>query len=278
MNWIEVIRLPISQDLSGLSRFLQARGLVHRISEDRGEQVVAVQDPDAVAPLSRLIDDYLRGEVELPESPAPVAARRDTLSPLETPVTLVFIVLSLLGCLLVETRIGQPWLSLFTFQSFGRYGFEPLSQGIFAGEVWRLVTPAFIHFGFFHLLFNSLWLWDLGRRLELGLGRGHYIIFVLGTAMASNVSQYWWSGPAMFGGMSGVVFALVGFIWIRQRYDHHPLWAVPKAIIGFMLFWLVLCMTGLVDYFIGGSVANAAHLGGLIAGMLWGWFSVRRGR
>lgn len=74
----------------------------------------------------------------------------------------------------------------------------------------------------------------------------------------------------MFGGMSGVVYALVGFIWIRHKIAPHPLFAVAPGIIGFMLFWLVFCMTGIVDVFIDGSVANAAHLGGLISGMLLG--------
>lgn len=279
MNWIEVRRLPLDQNLSALSRFLQARGLHHRITEERGEQVVAVQDPAAVEPLGRMIDEFLGGGIELPEE-APVAttARSDTIQPWETPMTLLFIILSVIGCLVVETAAGREWLPWFTFQSFSRYEFVPISEGIFAGEIWRLVTPAFLHFGFFHLLFNSLWLWDLGRRLEFGLGRWHYVAFVLGTAAASNVSQYMWSGSAMFGGMSGVVFALVGFIWVRQRFDKHPLYAVPKAIIGFMLVWLVVCMTGLVDYFIGGSVANAAHVGGLVAGMLWAYVVTPRNR
>src|SRR5690606_25800074 len=125
---------------------------------------------------------------------------------------------------------------------------------------WRLLTPAFLHFGFFHLLFNSLWMWDLGRRLELGLGWKHYLLFVLCSAVTANLTQYMWGGSALFGGMSGVVYALVGFIWLRQRFDASPVFAVPKSIIAFMLVWLVLCMTGVVDYFIAGSVANAAHV------------------
>jgi len=279
LSWIDVTRLPLDQDLSALSRYLNERGLVHRISESRGEQVVAVQDPEAVEPLQRLIEEFLRGDVVLP-GPHPAAQERhsNTLSPWMTPVTLVLIALSVVGCLLVEMEAGRRWLPWFTFQGFGRYEFVPISEGILAGEIWRLVTPAFLHFGFFHLLFNSLWMWDLGRRLELGLGRWHYLAFVLVTAAAANISQYWWTGSAMFGGMSGVVFALVGFVWIRQRYDANPIYAVPRALIAFMLVWMLLCMTGLIDYFIGGSVANAAHLGGLIAGMVWAFASVKIAR
>lgn len=270
MTWIPVKRLPLDQDLSRLARFLRERGLEHRITEEQGEQLVAVRDPAAVEPLAQLIDDFLAGSVELPEHAPPPPAPATTLSPWHTPVTLTLIALSVVGCLLVETEVGQQWAPWFTFQGFGLYDFVPLSEGILAGEIWRLVTPAFLHFGFFHLLFNSLWMWDLGRRAELGLGMGHYLVFFVVTAIASNLAQYLWGGPSLFGGMSGVVYALVGFIWLRQRFDANPLYAVHKAIIAFMLFWLVLCMSGVVDYFIAGSVANAAHIGGLVAGMIWG--------
>lgn len=275
MTWITVKRLPLDVDLSHLTRALNR--LEHRITEDRGEQVIEVRDPAVVDELSQLIDEYLAGTVRLPEDvPSPPAT--PMLSPWQTPVTLLLIALSVVGCLLVETEIGHAFLPWFTFLGFGTYEFKSLSEGILAGEIWRLVTPAFLHFGFFHLLFNSLWLWDLGRRLELGLGARHYLAFVLMTAVAANIAQFWWSGSALFGGMSGVVYALVGFVWMRQRFDSNPLFAVPRAIIAFMLFWLVLCMSGVVDYFIAGSIANAAHLGGLAAGMLWGVVTAPKGR
>jgi GlpG protein len=70
--------------------------------------------------------------------------------------------------------------------------------------------------------------------------------------------------------MSGVVYALLGFVMVSHKLSPHPLTAVPAGVIGFMLFWLVLCMTGAIDIFLGGGgVANAAHLGGLIAGCLF---------
>jgi len=273
VDWIVVTRLPVEKDLAPLSHFLRQRGLEHRIVEEQEAQVVAVRDPAAVEPLARMIDEFLAGHIELPlESPPPAPVSRG-LSPWRTPVTLLLIGLSILGGLLVKIDIDHAWVPWFTFQGYGLYEFAPLGEGIFAGQIWRLLTPAFLHFGFFHLLFNSLWMWDLGRRLELGLGWKQYLWFVLVTAVAANVAQFWWGGPALFGGMSGVVYALVGFIWLRQYFDSSPVFAVPKSIIAFMLVWLVLCMTGVVDYFIAGSVANAAHVGGLVAGMIWGAFS-----
>ena len=101
------------------------------------------------------------------------------------------------------------------------------------------------------------------------MGRSHFITFFLITAVASNAAQYLWEPSPFFGGMSGVVYALVGFIAVRQRLVPHPLMAVSSALLGFMLLWLVLCMSGVVDYFMSGSVANAAHVGGLVAGALY---------
>jgi GlpG protein len=188
---------------------------------------------------------------------------------LQTPVVAFLLVMSILGALITSNQWGNAYFHLFTFQ-------DSLKQGEFLQKQWwRLITPIFLHFGLFHVLFNSLWMWDLGRKLELMQGKLNFIFFVVSTAIFSNYAQYYWTGTSNFGGMSGVVYALVGFIAVRQRLAPHPLLQVPNAIIGFMLFWLVLCMTGVVDYFIAGSVANAAHLGGFIAGAVYAFLSLQ---
>ncbi len=270
MNWIAVKYFPLDQDLSALSRYLRERGLEHRISEENGQQCLAVVDAAVIPALQDFLCQYVDGQVDLQSAvSADTSAepREPTLveQALHVPVVLMLIVLSGLGALV----IGTPLASYFSFQDYNDTHFRPLAESLARGEIWRLLTPAFLHFGILHVLFNSLWMWDLGRRLELFLGRWHFLLFFVITAVASNIAQYLWSGSAMFGGMSGVVYALVGFIAVRQRLAPHPLVAVPPALIGFMLFFLVLCMTGAVDYFIAGSVANAAHLGGLIAGGIY---------
>lgn len=274
-NWIAVKHLPLDQDLSELTRFLQRRGLNFRVSEESGRQVIAVQDPQLVEPLDQLIDDFLRGDMQLPTEDS--AAETMETQPRDipfwmTPITLVLIIFSGIGALLTHTETGQVWAMRFLLLDVAPdlRSFMSLDDTLASGQLWRLITPAFLHFGLFHVLFNSLWMWDLGRRLELGLGKGRYVLFFVITAIVANLTQYFWESSPWFGGMSGVVYALVGFLWIRQRLAPHPLFAVPASIIGFMLFWLVLCMTGIVDQFIDGSVANAAHLGGLVAGMLLG--------
>ena len=275
LNWIAVRHLPLDQDLSELTRFLEHRGLPFRVSEEDGQQVVAVQDPQLVEPLGQLVDGFLRGEVQLPAEDSAIEQTEPQPRGIPfwmTPITLVLILLSGVGALLIYTETGQVWARWFLLLDVAPdlRSFMSLNETLAGGQVWRLVTPAFLHFGLFHFLFNSLWMWDFGRRLELGLGKGWYLLFFVITAIAANLTQYFWEASPWFGGMSGVVYALLGFLWIRQQLAPHPLFAVRASIIGFMLFWLVLCMTGIVDQFIDGSVANAAHLGGLIAGMILG--------
>lgn len=274
MNWITVKYFPLDQDVSALSGYLRERGLQHRITEENGQQCLAVVDAAVIPALQEFLDQYLQGQVELhPASRVntPPVQNGPTLlaQAAQVPIVIGLIILSGLGALLIESNLATSWIHYFTFQDFAGNTFIPLGDSLARGEIWRLLTPAFLHFGIFHVLFNSLWMWDLGRRLEFFLGRWHFLLFFVLTAGASNIAQYLWSGSSNFGGMSGVVYALVGFIAVRQRLAPHPLMTVPPALIGFMLFWLVLCMTGAVDYFIAGSVANAAHVGGLVAGAVY---------
>lgn len=272
MNWIAVKSFPLEQDLRELSNYLRARGLQHRITEEQDHQCLWVADEALVPALQDFLTQYSCGSIT-PGSlsqgarPGPVGPPSLVKQAMQVPVVACLILLSALGAFLVSSN--SHFLQWLTFQEFSTIRIIPLADSLAAGEVWRLLTPVFLHFGIFHVLFNSLWVWDLGRRLEYLMGSWSFLLFVLVTGVVSNLAQYWWSGSPNFGGMSGVVYALVGFIALRQRLAPHPLVAVPPALIGFMLFWLVLCMTGVVDYFIDGGVANAAHLGGLVAGALY---------
>lgn len=129
-----------------------------------------------------------------------------------TPVTAWLIFMSGIGAILTSNDWGLTYIHFLSFQDFTDTHYIPLSDSLSRGEIWRFFTPVFLHFGLFHFLFNSLWMWDLGRRLELLLGRWHFLFFIVITGIISNYAQYYWSNESLFGGMSGVVYALVGFI------------------------------------------------------------------
>ncbi|MDE2430512.1 MAG: rhomboid family intramembrane serine protease, partial [Burkholderiales bacterium] len=83
---------------------------------------------------------------------------------------------------------------------------------------------------------------------------------------ASNLAQYQMTHSQFFGGMSGVLYGMFGYIWIRGRYDAHFSEDLQKNTIAMMLAWFVLCWTGLL-----GHIANWAHTAGLVAGIAWAY-------
>ena len=145
------------------------------------------------------------------------------------------------------------------------------SAGLFPevrqGEIWRLFTPVLIHFGIAHLLFDMLWLFQLGSLIEALQGRLRLALLVGVIAVLSNVAQYLARGP-MFGGMSGVVYGLFGYVWMKARFDPTSGYFIDQRIVILMTIWFVVCFTGVV-----GPIANYSHAGGLVIGVLWGWLS-----
>jgi GlpG protein len=139
------------------------------------------------------------------------------------------------------------------------------------GQVWRLFTPIIIHFGLIHIIFNMLWLKDLGTLIERKQGIVFFLALVLSFALFSNLGQYMWGGPG-FGGMSGVVYGLFGYLWIRGNWDPNFGIRVPQQIVVMMVIWFFICWLGFL------RIANMAHTVGLVLGMLVGYVASGRWR
>ena len=172
------------------------------------------------------------------------------------PLTLVVII----ACLAIYAldAIGLP--------IFDELAFHPTLAQFTDWQAWRYVTPAFIHFSVLHLVFNLLWWWYLGGQIEQRLGSGKLFILLLVGAALPNIAEFFVSGPR-FGGLSGVVYALLGYSWMRARLQPACGLTMPPALMGFMLIWLVL---GFFDM-LGTPTANMAHLVGLLVGLAQGW-------
>jgi GlpG protein len=110
----------------------------------------------------------------------------------------------------------------------------------------------------------------LGEKIENFSGSSHLLLVVIISGAASNFIQYLWSGSIYFGGMSGVVYALLGYLWVASKIIKSDLIALPPGIFGFMIGWLIFCMTPIIPFIFGSGIANAAHLGGLIIGIFLG--------
>ena len=115
-----------------------------------------------------------------------------------------------------------------------------------------------------------IWLYQLGVTIETVENSKKLLLLVLVVGALSNTAEYVVS-PRTFGGMSGVIYGLLGYIWGKGRWEMGSPYHIDKGTFGFMMVWLVLCFFGIF-----GPVANFAHLGGLVAGTGWSYLEAKR--
>jgi GlpG protein len=128
---------------------------------------------------------------------------------------------------------------------------------------WRLFGPNFLHFSATHIIFNLIWWWIFGSQLERVFGSFWLVVLFVVASLFANIAQLLVSGPN-FGGMSGVVYALFGFVWwigwLRPRWGI----SIPNGFVVFLLIWLAVGYSGILYI----DMANEAHAFGLISGCL----------
>ena len=158
---------------------------------------------------------------------------------------------------------------LFLFPDFA-YGTRTINLGFvlenFSFEQFlNMISPIILHAGLLHLSFNMLWLWEFGRRIEAKQASWTMLMLIIVLALVSNTAQYLYSGSIYFGGMSGVVYGLFAYIWMWQLFDPAKGLGLPGNLVFFMLLALIiLTMMGLE------SIADTAHVAGLLCGVLYG--------
>ncbi|MFZ5724118.1 MAG: rhomboid family intramembrane serine protease GlpG [Pseudomonadota bacterium] len=130
--------------------------------------------------------------------------------------------------------------------------------------LWRALSPVLLHFGVVHLVFNLLWWWMLGGIIERYQSSFQLAMLTVGIGLLSNAAQFYVAGPE-FGGLSGVVYGLVGYLWLYGQVNPRAGYQLQPAIVNFSLVWMALGFTG---WF--GPVANTAHFAGLAAGCVIG--------
>lgn len=281
--------LDANIDLRGLLGAIAEHGIRFRVNEESGSQVIWVAtqaDADLVAQaLSRWQELRDQGLLNEPAPPGNGSLRAYfpmlkmfsgvANAFLQAPVTMLLI----LGALVVAavSSLGsdvQPVSGLFypsfaVAQGGALAGLMQIFAQINSVDVLlRTLTPALLHFGAIHLVFNTLWIWHFGRMIERSQSSLLYLGVVVFIAFFSNATQYLWSLTANFGGLSGVVYGLLGYIWMWQLLMPRGRLRLPPAMIGFLLVALVL-----MELFAGSWIASAAHTGGLIAGIITGLLS-----
>ena len=284
-----------------LADYLLTLDIATRIIPNRdGRYGVWVQREDRVDPAKQAFDDFRRDPADERFQAAARTARdirkraeaieakhrkntRDLTDhwarPLyrRAPVTFALILASVVVFILQE-KVYPPVVIDLVFSGLtvtedgvlGNRGFANIREG----QVWRLVTPIFLHFGVWHILFNMLALNSLGQRVEMAKGRRKYLVMVLLAAVASNVGQAVAGTGIVFGGMSGVVFAIAGYLWMRGRVAPEEGLGLDARNAQLMFGWLllgffapVLFPEGQGDVF---RMANYAHGVGLASGLALG--------
>lgn len=286
MAMVEALRVPREADLRGLCDQLRFEGIAYRVYEAGGAQCLAVQDP-ADGPRVQAL--WARGEAR-PGRPAAAPVPGAALWPAGlgigflaalrgAPVTVALGLCALLSYPFLDLSEGglTPWLQCLLIVPVTPHdafiSYPSLEASLAAGHLWRLWTPAFVHFSVLHLVFNGLWLWEFGRRIEGAEGSLRMLELFLFVAPCAAVLQYGVGEHPLFGGLSGVVYGLLAYLMVQQRLRPRPAYRLPPALPGLLLVLLALLATGVTEPF-GLAIANGAHFGGLAAGALWGLLRV----
>lgn len=292
--------IPDQGQARALADFLLTQDIATKVVANRdGRFAVWVQREDRVEPARQVYADFLQN----PDDPRFLSATRSAreirkrAEDLETehrkrshqlrdrwdgplyrraPITFALIVVSIAAFAGEEFyRDVYYWLAfsltLITPDGPDRdLGFALIRQG----QVWRLITPIFMHFGVWHIAFNMLALSAFGQGIEMVKGRWRFLVLVLGSAIASNVAQSFVSG-GNFGGMSGVDFALAGYLWMKGQVAPEQGLGLSNQNAQWMVGWLLIGIIAPIlfpsQHGFPFNMANLAHGVGLGAGLVLAW-------
>ena len=273
---IRAASLPIEVNLLQFSQFMQSQGIAHRINEESGKQVIWVQGEQQAT----LIREALATWTFEQDSASANDARNKT-TPAFNPAGMVSLLLlafqrapvsfSLISaCLLVAliSSLGsQPQRVAFLFYPvLDNSGFFSLLASIDSPvTMLRTFGPMLLHFGELHIVFNMMWLWYFGRQLESAHPRWLYIVLILFCSFLGNTAQFLYTGYNNFGGMSGVVYGLVGYTWLVHAFMPRSQLLINNKMFGVFVVALIA-----MEIIASSWIASAAHAGGLLAGLVMG--------
>lgn len=170
-------------------------------------------------------------------------------------IALVFVLMVLLGVSPVQPKVD----TLFSWGGISR-------QSVVGGEWWRLIAYMFLHSGFMHLLGNTYALLYIGMFLEPLLGKARFLSAYLLTGICAGLISIMIHPWSVGVGASGAIFGMYGVFFALLTTNHLQRTAkntMLRSILFFIVFNLFAGMQGNVD--------NAAHIGGLLSGILIGY-------
>jgi len=182
-------------------------------------------------------------------------ARSRGSSPVFTVSLLLVAVTSIISLTARYSTDGQPLFELLQLDKLA----------LAAGEYWRLWSVTLLHADIVHLLFNMYALWLAGPIVERWYGRTRFLVFYLACAAGGSVASFVFGGDTPAVGASGAIFGLFGILLAAGRL-HNPVDRQSRALVG--QIGMLILINLVFGFASGGSIDNAAHIGGLVAG-LW---------
>lgn len=256
-------RIASSRDtghMAGLRQYMLRRGIAVSVSEQAGNLEMWVIEPRDYDAAAMLLSEYQANPPQTQPAQHQPGLLQPTLKLLATQAGIVTFIIAVAVVLVA----GAQFLWSMERTLAALMITPPNSTGLAWQQPWRFLSPALLHMSATHLFFNLFWWWYLGGRIELALGGKTLLLLFVVTGISANVLQWYTSGP-LFGGLSGVVYGLLGFCavygWRRRSALN-----LPPALLVFMIGWLLLGYTSVLWV----NMANEAHLMGLISGALLG--------
>ena len=282
--WFVCAQFPLNLDLAMVEQVSTERNIIHRFTEEQGFQYLWLLNERDRVTVVGLLEQWR--EHGLSSENADFARKGDHsftdslwFAMATAPASFIAIVLGIVGAgfsyysFRYNTQLID-WVSYYpVIIQDGKAYFASAKEAILRGQVWRLIAPTFAHSGILHITFNALMIWVFGSRIERILGTSAFLILFCFCAVISNVAQGSFYPPGLFGGLSGVVYGLLGFIIVWQARLPDSILKIPSGVIVFMLVWLIAGFVGGIEFLFGTSIANGAHLGGLVSGLLAGWYA-----
>lgn len=134
------------------------------------------------------------------------------------------------------------------------------------GEWWRLITNCFLHIGILHLLMNMYALLYIGVLLEPHLGRTRFISAYLLTGITASIASLWWHDLTISAGASGAIFGMYGVFLAMLTTN-----LIEKTARKALLTSIAVFVGYNLIYGLKGGIDNAAHIGGLLGGLVIGY-------
>lgn len=184
------------------------------------------------------------------------------------PVTMTLLVACCLVFVLTDAGHSKSGASLVQSLKITAFGPGNGLPEVRAGQWWRLVSPILLHFDWPHIIFNMLCLMSFGTLVEVLRGSVRMVLFVLLFAAVGNYVQFYFEGPG-FGGISGVVYGLFGYIWMKSQFEPESGFTLDPFTVIIVVLWFLLGLLGPASPV--GKVAVYCHGVGLFLGVLCGY-------